>query len=86
MSYMSRPSVSLRELKQNLRRVMAQVERGEVIEVTRRRRPVARLAPIHPKGPSSPWPDLDLRARAVFGGRTIEPGAAQVILEGRGDR
>ena len=42
---MSKGSVSVRELQQNLRLVMARVERGETVEVTRRRRPVARLTP-----------------------------------------
>ena len=79
-------TVSVRELQQNLKRVMARVERGEVIEVTRRRRPVARLAPVPRAGPHSPWPDLDARARAVFGDRLIEPGAADIVIEGREDR
>jgi prevent-host-death family protein len=45
MSYMGKPSVSIRELQQDLKRVMARVERGAVVEVTRRNRPVALLAP-----------------------------------------
>jgi hypothetical protein len=35
--------VTVRELQQNIRRVLGRVERGEMIEVTRRRRPIARL-------------------------------------------
>jgi prevent-host-death family protein len=79
-------SVSVRELQQNLKRVMARVERGEVVEVTRRRRPVARLGPVQRAGPLSPWPDLDARARAVFGDRVVEPGGADIVIEGREDR
>ena len=52
-------SISIRELQQNLKRVMARVERGEVVEVTRRRRPVARLSPVRASRPLSAWPDLD---------------------------
>lgn len=37
MSNMGKGSVSIRELQQNLKRVMARVERGEGVEVTRRR-------------------------------------------------
>jgi prevent-host-death family protein len=76
----------MRELQQNLKRVMARVERGQVIEVTRRRRPVARLAPMHPTGARAPWPDLDGRTRAVFGDRIVRPSASDIMLEGRGDR
>ncbi|MQA28781.1 MAG: type II toxin-antitoxin system prevent-host-death family antitoxin [Luteitalea sp.] len=79
-------SVSIRELQQNLKRVLARVERGQVIEVTRRRRPVARLAPMRSGSPTSPWPDLDARVRAVFGKRVVTPGAADAVSEGRGDR
>lgn len=84
MSYMS-VTVSVRELQQNLKRVMARVERGETVEVTRRRRPVARLAPIEPNDPA-PWPDLEARTRAIFGKRLIARGGAAVVIEERGER
>ena len=86
MSCMSKASVSVRELQQNLRRVMTRVERGETVEITRRRRPVARLAPVRSTTPHSTWPDLDARARAVFGDRVITPSVAEAVLEDRGDR
>ena len=86
MSYMAKTSVSVRELQQNLKRVMARVERGETVEVTRRRRPVARLAPAKTSRPLADWPDLEARTRAVFGDRTISPGGADVVIEERGER
>ena len=86
MLYMRKASISIRELQQNLKRVMARVERGQVIEVTRRRRPIARLAPLPSAGPLSPWPDLDERAHAVFGNRVVTPGPSAIVIEDRGDR
>jgi prevent-host-death family protein len=86
MSDMSRTSVSIRELQQNLKRVMARVERGETVEVTRRRRPVAQFAPVKPSQPTTPWPDLKARRRAVFGDRVITPGGSDAVIEGRDDR
>jgi prevent-host-death family protein len=86
MSYMRKATVSVRELQQNLKKVMARVERGETVEVTRRHRPVARLAPIKPAGPVAAWPDLHARTRAVFGDRTITPGGADVVIEGRDEQ
>jgi prevent-host-death family protein len=86
MSYMGKHTISMRELQQNLKRVMARVERGEILEVTRRSQPVAHLAPVRPRGVLSAWPDLEARARAVFGDRTITPGAADTVLGARGER
>ena len=79
-------SISVRELQQNLKRVLARVERGQVVEVTRRRKPVARLAPMHSPIAATPWPDLEARARGVFRDRVITPSGADAIAEGRGDR
>ena len=86
MSYMRRTTISIRELQQNLKGVMARVERGQTIEITRRRRPIARLAPLPSAGPASPWPNLNKRTHAVFGDRVVTPGASAIVLENRGDR
>ena len=86
MSYMGRTTISIRELQQNLKGVMARVERGQTIEITRRRRPIARLAPLPSAGPVSPWPDLAERTHAVFGDRVVTPGASAAVLENRDDR
>jgi prevent-host-death family protein len=86
MSYMRKSTISIRELQQNLKRVMARVERGQVIEVTRRRRPIARLAPLRSAAPLSPWPDLDERAHAVFGDRVVKRSPSAIVIENRGDR
>jgi prevent-host-death family protein len=83
---MRKAAISIRELQQNLKRVIARVERGQVVEVTRRRRPVARLGPARPTAPLAPWPDLASRTRAVFGDRVISPGASEVLLGDRGER
>lgn len=79
-------TVSVRELQQNLKRLMARVERGQVIEVTRRHRPVARLRPVRAMVRPQPWPDLDARAKAVFGHRIVTPSAAELVIEERGER
>ncbi len=84
MLYMQKNSISVRELQQNLKRVMARVERGDVIEVTRRRRPVAKLGPMRSANPVSPWPDLEARARTVFGDRIVASAASDAVSEGRG--
>jgi prevent-host-death family protein len=80
-------TISIRELQQNLKRVMQRVERGQVVEVTRRRRAVARLSPlVEQEGPAAPWPDLEARARTVFGDRVIAPSGSEVVIADRGER
>ena len=86
MLCMSKATISIRELQQNLKRVIARVERGEVIEVTRHRRRVARLTPLSRQGAVLPWPDLDARTRAVFGDRTVTPSASDMVIADRGER
>ena len=83
---MGRVSISVRELQQNLKRVIARVERGETVEITRRRKPVAHLAPVKPTRALAPWPDLRARRRAVFGDRVVTPGGSDAVIVGRDDR
>ena len=83
MQYMRK--VAIRELQQNIRRVMELVERGETVEVTRRRRSIARLAPIRQPQKPARWPDLDERARRALGARVVDPGAGEQVLRDRGN-
>jgi prevent-host-death family protein len=59
MCYMER--IGLRELRQNASRYIARVARGEIVEVTRRGRLVARIVPA---GPDT-WEDLILRGEVI---------------------
>jgi prevent-host-death family protein len=83
---MNPAKVSMRELQQNLKKVIARVERGETVELTKRRRVVARLVPAFEHKPVAPWPDLDARARAVFGNRIITPSPSAQLIKDRGER
>jgi antitoxin (DNA-binding transcriptional repressor) of toxin-antitoxin stability system len=65
---------------------MARVERGETVDVTRRRKAVARLSPVKPTGSLEPWPDLKARRRAALGNRIVVPSGTDTVIEGRDDR
>lgn len=84
MHYMK--SVSVRELQHNIKSVLERVERGEIVEVTRARRVVARLAPARQLQTAAPWPDLDRRARGVFGDRVVIPPPSGQVSSDRGNR
>ena len=66
-------TATVREVQHDLKRVLAWVEAGEVSEVTRRSRVVARLVPAEAAAPESP--DFVGRARAIWGDRP--KGAAE---------
>ncbi len=75
----------MRELQQNLKKVVARVERGETVQLTKRRRVVAKLVPVWPQKPAESWPDLDARARAIFGDRMITPSPSEELIKERGE-
>ena len=77
-------TISMRELQQNLKKVIQRVERGETLELTKRRRVVARLVPATEARPVPPWPDLEARARAIFGDRMLKPAGSTLLLRARG--
>ena len=63
--------IGVRELRQHASRYLARVADGEVIEVTDRGTPVARLVPVT----SDPWADL------LMSGRVREPTVPGSILD-----
>lgn len=76
--------VTVRELQQNIRSVLQRVQAGEVIEVTRRRKAVARITPTSGADEPADWPDLAARTKAVFGSRKIEPAPSAQVATDRG--
>jgi prevent-host-death family protein len=82
---MSRSSISIRELRRSIKRVLDRVERGETIELTHRGQPVAEIGPCSVDRGPAPWPNLEDRTRAVFGDRLISPSASAAVSDGRGE-
>lgn len=84
------PTVTVRELQKNLKRALLRVERGEILQITRRRRTVARLMPdVAPAAPAkepAPWPDLAARSAKIMAlsktGRPVD--AAEFLIDSRG--
>lgn len=77
-------AVSVRQLQQNLRAVMDKVEQGQTIEVTRRRRVVARLVPPRALPGAVAWPDLEARSRLIFGHQLVSPSPSEQVASDRG--
>ena len=79
-------SFNVRHIQHHLASVLADVEGGEVVEVHRRGRPVARIVPV-PSGPlPSDWSHAEKRLREAYPTPSGGTTAAQTIADGRGER
>jgi antitoxin (DNA-binding transcriptional repressor) of toxin-antitoxin stability system len=73
------PSINSRQLR-DTRQLFAWIEAGEVVELRKRNRVVARIVPESPKIQPAEWPDFEARARKIFGDRIL-PGSDLLIEE-----
>jgi antitoxin (DNA-binding transcriptional repressor) of toxin-antitoxin stability system len=77
------PSVNLRQLR-DTRQLLAWLEAGEVVELRKRNRIVARIVPETPRTKPVEWPDFAARLKRNFGDRVIP--AVEMLIEDREDR
>jgi antitoxin (DNA-binding transcriptional repressor) of toxin-antitoxin stability system len=68
------PSVNLRQLR-DTRQLLNWLEAGEVVELRKRNRVVARIVPETPKAQPVEWPDFAARLKQHFGDRVLTPVA-----------
>ena len=64
--------IGVRELREHLSRVLADVQGGTSVVVTRAGEPIARIEPVHPAAPPEVQ-RLLASGRASWGGRSLEP-------------
>lgn len=82
-------SVSIRTVQHQLAAVIAEVEKGAEIVITRHNRPVARLSPI--SSPVAPVPGSPAAIRAYWRRRPRPPAVrsavthAELVASGRGE-
>lgn len=80
-------SFNVRHVQHHLAAVLADVEGGEVIEVCRRGRPVARIVPLPSVVPqTADWSRAGERLLAAYPTPAGGVTAAKTIVDGRGDR
>lgn len=77
------PSVNLRQLR-DTRQLLTWLEAGEVVELKKRNRVVARIVPESPRVQPVEWPDFEARLKRNFGDRIIP--AVDMLIEDREDR
>ena len=78
-------TASIREAQRDLQKILRLVERGEVVEITRRNRVVARLVPAAPRAVDR-FPDFVSRAREVWGRRPRGKPTSSVVVDARAER
>jgi antitoxin (DNA-binding transcriptional repressor) of toxin-antitoxin stability system len=77
------PSVNVRQLR-DTRQLFKWLDAGEVVELKKRNRVVARIVPESPQVQPAEWPDFAARRRAIFGDRQIN--AVEILIEERNSR
>lgn len=75
--------VDVRQLQHHLGRYLDAVEAGEVLEVRRRRRVIARVVPCSPEQPSEAWPDLVQRLERLYPEGPIAESATERLYRDR---
>lgn len=73
-------TAAVRDLRYHFSQIEAQLERGEEIEIRKRKRVIARLVPVRPK--LDAYPDFGARAREIFGDHVTELTGTQIVSEG----
>ncbi len=75
-------SVSVRDLRYDFKKVEQLLSQGEEIQVTKRRRVIARLIPEKP-AERPPMPDFLGRLNAIYGDRVLDVTGADLLAEDR---
>lgn len=77
-------SISIMEAQHNLSKWLHEVEAGQELAITRRKKVVARLSPPEAAGPLV-FPDFKARAKGTWGPWT-GGGSDELLDESRGER
>jgi antitoxin (DNA-binding transcriptional repressor) of toxin-antitoxin stability system len=77
-------TTSIRELKHDTKKVLALVEAGETVEITRYNQPVAILSPV--TKPPVKRPDFAARLKEIYGDKVLPTTGTEIISELRGER
>ena len=74
-------SATVRDLRYHFPEIEARLQKGEEIEIRKRKRVIARLVPVRPK--LKGYPDFEARAHTLFGDRIMTVTGTEIVSEGR---
>jgi len=73
---------SIRDLRYGFKKIERLLLQGEEVQITRRRRVIARLTPEN-GGPSAKMPDFMGRLRKIYGEKVLSTSGAEILAEDR---
>lgn len=73
---------SVRDLRYGFKKIERLLHQGEEIQITKRRRVIARLLPENER-PKPEVPDFEARLRAIYGDKVLAVSGADLISEDR---
>ncbi|MGI8603834.1 MAG: type II toxin-antitoxin system Phd/YefM family antitoxin [Verrucomicrobiales bacterium] len=79
-------TATIREVQHHLNKVLAWVENGEEVQVTRRNKPVAKIVPAKVSNHRAKLPDFAARAAAIWGEKPAGKTISQTVIDDREER
>ncbi len=76
-------TVTVRDLRYHFPEIEARLNKGETIEIRKRRKVIAHLHPVRPK--AERYPDFAARAKKIFGNKMAPQTGTELVAEFRGD-
>jgi antitoxin (DNA-binding transcriptional repressor) of toxin-antitoxin stability system len=76
-------TATVRDLRYHFPEIEARLARGEVIEIRKRRKVIARLHPVRPK--PAAYPDFAALRKQIFGNKTAPQTGTELMAEFRGE-
>jgi len=76
-------TATVRDLRYHFPEIEARLNRGEVIEIRKRRKVIARLHPVRPKPRA--YPDFAALRKQIFGNKLTPQTGTDLVAEFRGD-
>jgi len=75
--------VSARDLRYHFPQIEARLREGEAIDITKRKRVIARLVPVKPR-PRRRAPDFLAMLKEIYGEHFLKVSGAELVAEQRG--
>jgi antitoxin (DNA-binding transcriptional repressor) of toxin-antitoxin stability system len=74
-------SATVRDLRHHFAEIEARLQKGEEIEIRKRKRVIARLLPVRPKAKA--YPDFAAIQKEIFGNKKVKQTGTELLAEAR---